>query len=413
MKNNYHIELSDKFKTNFIQVRYLVDATIENTTYTALLAMYLVYCNNATPSYKQTTDHLDSLFGSRVDVCVGLSGDHLVINFILSNVATKYIKDDSEYLGKIMNTYLDYIFNPLKINGLFSSEVFELKKYELKERIKESYDDKSSYAIEQFLEIFAKGFPLSLNSNGYLADLEKMKVQDLTLFYDELIQQTPLVNGNVIFDDYLMIEDILKTKIPETSYHQNFNWYHLNKIEVEEVIEKQDVSQSKLVVGYFFEHSLTFSDYYTGLVLNALLGMSSNSYLFRIVREKENLCYTIRSNYDLYSNSILIYAGIEKENYEMAITLIENIISDMQHGNIDIEDFNDAKTVMMDVIHKINDSQGGLVAYQSNRLLQGFNVTLKDDINSIEKVEMNDVIELIKKIKLKTKYLLSGELNGK
>lgn len=409
---NYQQELSDKFKTNYIVTRYMMKAKKSNITKASLLSLYLVYANNIHQTYQSANNFLDELYGSRIDIAISIKGDDIIFDFLLNSVSNRYLNDE-HYLSKLMEEYLAYIFKPLMDNGQFVDKVIDLKKYELKERLKANYDDKSIYAIDRFLSIFAPDCPLGINPQGYEEDIDSITNEELVAFYQELIKQDPIVFLNVHRDDAKEIKGVLKKQIKPKKINNKLTFYTLDN-KFAEVIEKQDIVQAKMVLGYTIDGVVTENEYYQMLLLNSLLGMSSNSYLFKIVREKENLCYSIRSNYDQYSNTIMVSAGINNVDYPKVVKLVEDIIKDKLINNeISDEDLEDAKVVLYDMLRKTNDSQAGIVNYRLNRLLQGFNDDIETDIKRIAKLTSKDIAKMAQKMHLQTKYLLSGENDGK
>lgn len=409
---NYQIALSDKFKTNYIITRYIVEAKKSNITKASLLSLYLIYANNVHQTYQEANNFLDGLYGARIDIAVSIKGDSIIFDFLLNNVSNRYLNDEA-YLKQLTEEYVAYLFNPLMADNLFDDKVIALKKYELKERLKANYDDKNIYAIDRFLSIFAKGSALGINPQGYLEDIDNITNESLVAFYQDLIKQDPLVFLNVHKSDHDTIKDILQEKIKPKQIHNQLAFYTLNN-KAEELIEKQDIVQSKMVLGYTIGDIVDETSYYKMLLLNSLFGMSSNSYLFKIVREKENLCYSIRSNYDQYSNTFMIFAGINSKDYPKVVELVNDIIENKLIKNqISDEEFEDAKVVLYDTLRKTNDSQAGLINYQMNRLLQGFNNDIEKDIERISKLSKEDVVAVAQKMHLQTKYLLSGDRDGK
>lgn len=407
--NNYLIDFNDKYKTNFILVRYNLEASLENVAYASLLSSYLGYVNNVDNTYQKATQKLDSLYGTKIEFNNSIKANLIVIDISLSFVSNTYLNDEN-YLDEVIITYLNYIFNPLVENNKFNEEIFTLRKYELIEKIKANYDDKTNYAIDSFVKIFAKDKPLSFNNLGDLDIVKDIDNQKLYHFYQELTKETPFIYAQIEENDYRIIEK-LKEKIAEKEIENKFSFYHLKVNEVEEYQEVQNLIQSKLVLGYCFEQNITMEEYYKILVFNAIFGMASNSYLFKIIREKENLCYTIRSSYDYHSNTLIVFAGIEKENYQKTVNLVSDIISKMANGDISEDDFNDAKIVLIDVLNKMKDSQVGYLNYKINRILANFVNDLEIDVDNIMNVSLDDVISIANKMKLKTKYLLSGDNN--
>ena len=73
----------------------------------------------------------------------------------------------------------DVILKPLVIDGGFKEQVVEIEKRLLKEYIESIYDDKVSYALQKLVENMCEGETFSINSIGYVDDLEQINGQTL------------------------------------------------------------------------------------------------------------------------------------------------------------------------------------------------------------------------------------------
>ena len=63
-----------------------------------------------------------------------------------------------------------------------------------------------------------------------------------------------------------------------------------------------------------FKDLTDFEKHYVAPVTSAIFGNGTNSILFKIVREKNGLCYTINSSVNRFNNSLVVYAGINKKD---------------------------------------------------------------------------------------------------
>ena len=408
MKRDFNLIKSDKFKTNYLQVRYLIPASKQNMTYAAILSMYLTYCNNVENTYKKAYDKLDKLYGVKFDVSLAIKGNQITFDFYISFISSKYLINHEQYLNEVIKTFFNFILDPLLANNTFSTEELNIKKYELEQRIKNIYDDKMYYATEQFFKYFAKGYALCLTTTGYLDELKLITEDKLYDFYQKYLNN-PYIIGMISSYDYEEIVELLNSKISYQPISKTLDFYTINNEQSDEIIEQQDIFQSKLLLGYSVNDIVTKDNYYIYLIINVLFGMTSNSYLFKIVREQENLCYTIRSNYDQYSNSFVVFAGIEKINYQKTIKLVEEILNKIKKGLIKDNELREAKIVLIDVVKKLSDSQEGYVNYYLNRTMQGLPNNLEEDIKKINEISLDEIIIKAQLIELKTKYLLSGE----
>ena len=136
--------------------------------------------------------------------------------------------------------------------------------------------------------------------------------------------------------------------------------------------------------------------------------------LFQNFRERESLAYTVRSRYYRYKDMIIIYAGIEKENYEKAKEVLEKQITDIKLGDISDEEFNASKQSIISDLKEWNDSKIALSKmYISNMFATKTNtVTLDEMIERVNKVKKEDVINIAKKVEIEKIFFLGGELSA-
>ena len=122
------------------------------------------------------------------------------------------------------------------------------------------------------------------------------------------------------------------------------------------------VNQGKLVIGLSVNSNKENSRFTTS-VYNAILGGGANSKLFQNVREKESLAYTAGSNYVRQKNSIFVRCGIEIDNYEKALNTINEQLEDMQKGNFDEKDIENAKNLIIESVTSIPSEQDTEITY--------------------------------------------------
>src|SRR5690606_27633952 len=94
-----------------------------------------------------------------------------------------------------------------------------------------------------------------------------------------------------------------------------------------------DVNQGKLIMGYRTGISYENIKEYNGLLLaNDILGGGPNSKLFSQVREENSLAYYISSTVLKYKSLMLIDSGIEFENFEQTVDIINKQLEDLKAG---------------------------------------------------------------------------------
>ena len=136
--------------------------------------------------------------------------------------------------------------------------------------------------------------------------------------------------------------------------------------------------------------------------------------MFQNFREKESLAYTVRSRYYRFKDIIIIYAGIQKENYEKAKLVLENEINKIKDGEISDEEFEASKKSIISDLKEWNDSKIALSKMFISNLfsLKNDSLTLEQMVDKFEKVTKQDIIDIASKITIEKIYFLGGENNA-
>ena len=120
--------------------------------------------------------------------------------------------------------------------------------------------------------------------------------------------------------------------------------------EIIEIGYKKDIEQSTIV--YLFTFNGLKKEYELPLrILNHRLGESSNSLLFREIRENRGLAYDIYTHLEITKNikTLYIYTAVSGENVEEAKESIDETIKNIVDGKIE---FGDRDLEIMKKVHK-------------------------------------------------------------
>lgn len=174
----------------------------------------------------------------------------------------------------------------------------------------------------------------------------------------------------------------------------------------EKVEENMDVAQGKLVIGFDLLGKIRLDDRFAALLCNTILGDGANSKLFRIVREQESLAYTTNSKYVVQKSNFFIKAGIEIDNYEKTVELINKQIEDMKNGNFTDEDIENAKRYVYAGIDSIKEEQNTAIIFYYGEELSTNKITIDEYYEKIKNTTKDDIINIANKLQLNTIYFL-------
>lgn len=403
----FHNINTEKFKTNLCAVFLTFPLEYQNATKDTLIALMLKRGSKNLKTREEITSKLAELYGAELDSGIEKSGDNHVLKFYLESLNEDYLPKNEDLLKQSISVLLDIVFNPNINNNEFNKEYLEQEKNNLEQIINSKIDNKAMYALNRTIEEMYKGKPYGIYKYGYVEQLKEITAQNLYEYYKKLIDTCKIdifVSGNNINVEDLKDNPIIKElKERKSNYVRQGLGSNENKEKVVE--EKMDISQGKLVIGMDLnlkEDNLRFG----AQVYNTILGGSASSKLFKNVREKASLAYTVSSNYMKLKSNIFIRAGIEIENYDKTVEIIKEQLKDMEESNFSEEDINQAKRTILSSINNIEEEQDIELSYYYGQELSDKMMTIEEYKNNIEKVTREEINSVAKSLSINTIYFL-------
>lgn len=407
---------NNKFKSIYISYNFTqeVNDTKIFSSY-AVLASLMAKSSKSYPTQKDIEKYLNSLYGANFDVNIEKLGDLYNLEFRIEFVNKKFIPSKEELLEKILLFLKEMIYNPAQ----WTQDVFKREKDFILQRINERKDEKLKYGIQRAEELLCKDEPFGTYLYGEEDVVKNLSLKDIKDAYSTLINDsiTIIVSGNL--DGYDSIDSEIEKIFKQ--YDKNFNTnienlkYNIKRQEnykYEEVKEIQDTTQSVLSLGLRIKEC-TPKDFYVLNVYNAILGTTPSSKLFQNVREKESLAYTVRSRYYRFKDIIVIYAGINKENYKKALDVIKIQLEDIKNGNITDIEFKSARDSLLADLIEWKDSKVAMAKMKISNLIafKDADISIDQMREEIKNVKIEDVINISKKIEVEKVFLLGGEID--
>lgn len=407
---------NNKFKSIYISYNFTqeVNDTKIFSSY-AVLASLMAKSSKSYPTQKEIEKYLNSLYGANFDVNIEKLGDLYNLEFRIEFVNKKFIPSKEELLEKILLFLKEMIYNPAQ----WTQDVFKREKDFILQRINERKDEKLKYGIQRAEELLCKDEPFGTYLYGEEDVVKNLSLKDIKDAYSTLINDsiTVIVSGNL--DGYDSIDSEIEKIFKQ--YDKNFNTnienlkYNIKRQEnykYEEVKEIQDTTQSVLSLGLRIKEC-TPKDFYVLNVYNAILGTTPSSKLFQNVREKESLAYTVRSRYYRFKDIIVIYAGINKENYKKALDVIKIQLEDIKNGNITDIEFKSARDSLLADLIEWKDSKVAMAKMKLSNLIafKDADISIDQMREEIKNVKIEDVINISKKIEVEKVFLLGGEID--
>lgn len=409
-----HIIKTDKFKTNLLSVFLTTPLKSENITKNALIPAVLRRGTINMPTQEAISKELEDMYGASFNCGIEKTGDNQVIKFYLESISDDFLPQKEDLLKKSISKITEIAFRPLVENDSFKEEYVNSEKENLKQIIEGKKDNKAQYAMDRCVEVMYKDKPYGLYKYGDIESLEKINAKDLYEQYKQLVSNCKIdifISGNIeetIKDEFEKSLDFLNER--EAEYVIN-NADSEQKEDVKEpniVSESMDITQGKLVIGLDITGKRENLRYIAS-VYNSILGGNPTSKLFQNVREKESLAYTASSMYLKPKSNIFIRCGIEIENYEKAVEVIKQQISDMEKGEFSNEDIENAKVNLVSTIKFIPDEQDTEITYYFSQELANTNISSEEYEKRINNVTKEEIVEFAKTVKINTIYFLTNQ----
>ncbi|WP_050614841.1 EF-P 5-aminopentanol modification-associated protein YfmF [Bacillus testis] len=411
-ENGYtlHIVPTEKYKTNCIVWKMKAPLEKETVTKRALLPYVL---QSSTEQFKNAPllrAYLEELYGASLFVNVGKKGEYHIMTFSLEIANEKFLSDPTPLLEKGLRLLMDILFKPHASNNAFNDKEVEQEKRTLKQRIQSLNDDKMKYSSNRLVEEMCKNEPYGLEVNGDEKEVDAITPASLYEYYQYAMQNDELdlfVVGDV---DPKYVQSLCRqlVKLQPREPKVQASAHVRQDIKVNEVIEKQAIMQGKLNIGYRTGITYGDDDYYALQVFNGIFGGFSHSKLFMEVREKNSLAYYAASRLESHKGLLIVVSGIQNENYEKTLTIINEQMESMKKGDFSDDIIVQTKAVIENQLLETVDNAYGLIEILYHNVVSKKHVTVDEWLEKIKNVTREEILAVGEKVQLDTIYFLTG-----
>ncbi|GAB6441675.1 MULTISPECIES: EF-P 5-aminopentanol modification-associated protein YfmF [Bacillus] len=404
-----HIIPTDKYKTNTFVFRFKAPLNEETVTERALLPYVLQSATEKLPSVIRLRQYLEELYGSSLAVDVSKKGEDHVISIYVDIANEVYLHDAPPLFEKALSMLSDIVLHPATEGNGFLPSIVESEKRALLQRIEATYDDKMRYANERLIEEMCKVEPYRLSANGKKESVSSITNESLYQYYQKVLAEDEM--------DLYIIGDISENAVDLVSKYFSISarperernvLLHKRNNEEKEVVEKQELKQSKLHIGYRTFITYKDEDYFALQLFNGLFGGFSHSKLFVNVREKNSLAYYAASRFESHKGLLFVMSGIEAKNYEKAVEIIKEQMLAMQNGDFSEEEMHQTKSVIQNQILEAIDTPRGFVEMLYHGIISDRTRPVEEWLTGIESVTKEEIVKVAKNIELDTIYFLQG-----
>lgn len=393
-----------KFKNITFSIRFRNTLEKKAAAKRSLLALMLCDRCKKYATKQQMGSKIDELYGVMLNAQTTGFGLSHVLEIRLTCIHPQFIPDAKNYLSEVINFLKEVLFNPL-----LNEQTFIENQNILQAKIERNEDEASNYAISQGLKLAGADSALGISTLGELDDIKNIVLEDIRDTYEELMHRNEisvLVCGEVDDECKRELEKQLVFHTIPTSLESFY--YVNNSLKPMYKEEFRNISQTYIMMVYFTHVNIHDDDFNALRVGNAMLGQYSTSLLFKEVREKHSLCYSIYSNLIAYDGALSITTGVEKKNIKKTIKLIKQQMILLNQAKYDDELLKTSKQMIINSIIAGKDHRGSLIALQYQNMLLNSGDQCEDIIERIDAVKREDVTRVMKQCDLKTEFILTN-----
>ncbi|MFB5266633.1 EF-P 5-aminopentanol modification-associated protein YfmF [Paenibacillus enshidis] len=407
-----HVMPTKRFKTYAISL-YAGIPLQETTVSSVALTPFVL--RRGTASYPETIqfrEQLEQMYGAGFGFDIYKRGDYQIVQFRMDTINDSFVSSTDSLLDRSFSFLGEVLTRPVMENGAFRGTYVQQERENVRKKLEAIVNDKIRYAGERCVEEMFKNEPFRLHPLGQRSDLDAIGPDSLYKAYEDWLANASMdlyVVGDTSLEEVEGLVDRYFSLDRSSAAQYRSADISAQPRDVQTVVERLDVNQGKLNMG--FRTSITYSDdqYASALMYNGILGGYPHSKLFVNVREKASLAYYASSRYDGHKGLATIQSGIEIPNYEKAVSIIRQQLDDMRKGSISELEMSQTKAMIRNLLKEMQDSAFEMIAFDFNRELSGKERTAEQLLEQVEAVSVKDVQEAAQTFNLDTIYFLRDQ----
>ena len=403
---------TDKFKTGCLSINMLTQLSRETASMNALIPQVLRRGTRAFPDMEQLAGELDRLYGASIAPAVRKFGEIQSVGLVADFVDGQYVPSYVGLFNDMLKLTSQVLLEPCMENGTLMPNYVESEKHQQLDRLRGRINDKRSYSLQRIIELMCCYEDFSVSRLGDEESTEAITPQALTEQYRKLLETSPIeifYCGSCRFK-YLrdtLLEDLKDLPRGEIDYDIGTD-IRMNTVEEgpRYFTEEMNVNQGKLSIGFRLGEVMEDPNVAALHVMNAIYGGSVTSKLFMTVREKLSLCYYASSLLDLSKGLMLVYSGIDFDQYDAALAEILAQLKAVQEGDFTDEELRTARRTVAAELRTYMDSEGDLEHYWLSRNIRGERTDPMELSELVNAVTREDVIQAASTIVCDAVYFL-------
>lgn len=352
-----------------------------------------------------------------------------------TNRSNEELNEELEFMGGEYNAYTDYdstvftvsclkeeaeraimLLSDMLINSNFPIEEIERERSVILSEMRSDRDDIEDFSFKMVNEVGFTKSQLKYDVSGLDKNVKRFARDEMLSYYKKYY--TP---KNAIISIVSPFEPDEIDKIVQKYFSiWSGEYFKMEQMIKEKNINKtittyrNDLEQCAIIYLYTF-YDIKKEEELPLRILNNRLGESSNSLLFREIREKKGLSYDIYSNLDISKSikTLYIYTAVSKYDVDKTLRAINETINKIIDGSILLgeKDLAVMKKSHKTAVYSTMEDSNDLCSYVLNQELDEEDTfEFIDDMEKLEKVNVNSLRKVAAKVlKNPTIHILKGK----
>lgn len=405
-----YIRPTQQFKTVTILMQWDREFDEISAAHRAVLSNVLQDSNERYPTYAKYKNKLDELYGSTLITDVSKRENKHRFLLFSETVHERFVRSENHF-AEWLTFLAETIQRPNVKDGKFDEATVRREKRSIVERIQSIYDDKDRYAYRQLIQMMRPDDYVAKSRLGTEELVQAVTPASLVEQYEAMLKEDKLTIYVVGDIDEQLIIDTFRPIIQQREYEEIPTYAPTVStcVEIQEKEEKNAIRQGKLNIGYSTPITLHDERFAAMQVANGILGGFAHSKLFQNVREKESMAYTISSSYISQYGLLTISGGIDWNEKDKVIRLINEQIAMMQRGEISDLELEQTKALLANSIRSALDTVRGQMVLFDQYKEDYANFSAQALIERWNAVTKDEVVAAIQTLKKEAVFLLKGE----
>ena len=404
---------TDRFHTATFSAAFLRPLRREDAAKNALVMNVLARGCRACPDLQSLRAACQENYGASVLPELRQYGEVTALGFGAAFPDEAWLPKGSRELERVIRLVSDLCLDPDTRGGLLRSDYVQSERKNLRDRILAAVNDKRSYARIRAQALMCAEENYGVYPLGSPEDTEKLGHLPMTRHYQRLAASAPLrlfYCGSAPFEQvrdavlsaFQMLSGTADRPMPETEIRDS-------AAVLRSETEYMNVEQGNLVLGCRLGGAVEPQEQPVLEVFNRLYGGGSPaSRLFREVREKRSLCYSISTSYDRHKAVFFVTAGIAFDKRDEVAEAVLQELDRVRMGDFTAEDLETARSAAANAYRMIGDGSGSLDGYYLGQELLGSAARPQELAALALEVSPSDLCRMAERVQPELLYFLRG-----